>query len=247
MKLTHTFISAAALAALTHGASAVSLWTGGHGDFGVVYEGGEFELEWHLGEDDDDAVVDGITIPEGEFEPDELQLQFFNEVTLTNSTSPVILAGIGANPGDTVYLINQNADGIVTPIVGIGTEGLLEPGVATWSEVTFTFNSNDGPGLFSLYRVENGIPEFAVSEAEGTSTFTRPFDSHEEFNWAFTAPGVYNMNFTASATRIPDNGDPSTFEMASGTFTFLVSVPEPSSALLVAGSTLGLLLRRRRN
>ena len=141
-------------------------------------------------------------------------------------------------------MISQNSPGVISPVVGFDTEELEQPTGVTWSDVTYTFLGAVGPGLFSLFEIDNGVIDFGFSETLGNDTFSFAAGGHEERNFAFTELGTYDITITAEATRT-ENGVSQDFD-ATETFTFRV-IPEPSSALLLAGATLGLLLLRRRN
>lgn len=238
-----TALTATALAALTASASASSIFTGGHGDFAVGFHEGEFEFGYHLGEEGDTAIVDGMVVTDREYEADELIVQVTEQLLVAPGTDANLLNGTGTTVGSLIYLISQDSDGISGPILGVGTEELEQPTGVTWSDVTYTLNSSTGPGLFSLFLTDAGVPTFGISEALAIDSFTFPAGGHDERNWAFTQPGTYELNFTAEATRTDMTG--SVPFSATETFTFQV-IPEPSSALLLAGSALGLLLRRRR-
>ena len=216
----------------------------GHGDIAVGFDEGEFEFGWHLGEGEDIAVVDGVVIDDVEFEANELIARVSEVVTVEASAAPALLAGTGAQVGSVIYLISQDSPGVISPVVGLDTEELEQPTGVTWSDVTYTFVGAEGPGLFSLFEVDNGAIDFGFSETLGNNSFTFAAGGHEERNFAFTELGTYDITITAEATRT-ENGLSQDFN-ATETFTFRV-IPEPSSALLLAGSTLGLLLLRRRN
>lgn len=240
---TSAALTATALAAMAANASASSIFTGGHGDFAVGFHEGEFEFGYHLGEDSDTAIVDGMVVNDAEFEAGELIVRVTEQLMVAPGTDANLLNGTGATVGSLIYLISQDADGISGPILGIGTEELEQPTGVTWSDVTYTLNSSTGPGLFSLFLNDGGVLNFGISEALAINSFTFPAGGHEERNWVFTQPGTYELNFTAAATRTDITG--SVPFSATETFTFQV-IPEPSSALLLAGSALGPLLRRRR-
>jgi len=219
-------------------------WTAGHGDFGVGFNGTEFEFGWHLGEGNDTATVDGAIVDDMEFEPGDLQVRVINSLPVVAGTDQTLLDGTGAIIGSDIYLIPQDADGISSVILGLGTEELEQPAGVTWSDVTFTLNSMTGPGMFSLYFNNGNSLDFGISQALGTDSFTFPAGGHEERNWAFTEEGTYTLEFTAMATRTDGTG--STPYSSTGSFTFLV-VPEPSSTFLLGLSTIGFLTRRRRS
>ena len=237
-------LTAAAFVALIQGSVASSIFTSGHGDVAVGFHDGEFEFGYHLAEGNDEAIVDGVVVDDMEFEADELIVSVTEQAMLTASSDPNLLSGTGTEVGDIVYLISQNSTGVDGPILGFDTEELLQPAGVTWSDVEFTVNGFSGPGEFFLFDIGLDGLEFFFSEELSVNSFTFPPDGHDEANWFFTEPGTYEIELTAEATRT-EMGVGQDFE-ATETFTFQV-IPEPSSALLLAGSTLGLLLRRRRS
>jgi len=259
MKKKHTTLQKAAgafaLLAFAQVSQGITFFEG-HGDFAVGFEDGEFEFGFHLGEDGDSAFVNengvisnvgGSANPDGEeFEPDEIEVLVNTSLVVAPGASTILLDATGATVGSTLYLLSQDASGTGDIIFGFGNEGLVEiDGVSEWSDVNYTLLNADGPGDFSVYFNNGGTDDFTVdiSTAEGIDQFSFPAGEHSERNWAFTAPGTYNLTFRAEST-FTENGTSEDFS-SEGVFTFVV-VPEPSSALLLALSGLGLLGIRRR-
>jgi surface-anchored protein len=220
-----------------------NMWTAGHGDLGVEYKGaGELEPHWHLGEDNETVVIDGVSQSFGptgtEFEAGDLTAQ-------TNKTEVRQVGAAwdftGAAAGDTYYVFPQTDDPAV-PYLGFGTEE-LDP--ADWStDITLTLTGFSGPGDFSLYTVDGfGAPtEFISTNGGITGSVSQAADEHTHYNWAFSALGTYSLTFQADGTHAVDGA-----ATGAETFTFSV-VPEPSSAGLLLGVT-GLVfafIRRRR-
>ena len=225
---------------------AQSIWTAGHGDIGIGYVGNEFEPHWHLGENNEEVIVDGVPVsdPLGfEYEPGDLIAQTSLSET-RNSNS--LWDPIGVNSGDTFYLFPETED-LSTPYVGIGTEE-LDP--LDWStNITLTLTGISGTGvtaggIFSLYTLDSFLdPTFFMTTNDGITAgdaISVAANTHSHFNFAFTQLGTYNLTFEVSGTHSVDG--PKT---ASATYTFEV-VPEPGSlALFLLGSS-ALLLKRRR-
>lgn len=127
------------------------------------------------------------------------------------------------------------------PFPGFDTEGLsgLFDG-----PVTLSLDGFEGPGRFSLYSVGSfGDPTlFLGSGPGGPGSFNLPVGTHAHFNWAFSAPGEYEVTLVAS---LDDGGN----VLASAPTTFHIEViPEPGvmSLLAIGGIGILLILIRRR-
>ncbi len=223
------------------------LFTFGHGDIGVAYDAGALELHWHLGSN---AVVNGAVLggTGAEYAPNGI-----TAVVGLNATFPGGRpAGsawdfMGNSAGQTFYYLPQTgseANALGVPFLGFGTEELVP---AQWGQLTWTAKLLDGaPGHFSLF--SGFTPNvLASSFTAAIETFTTAAGEHDHANFAFTAPGVYNVEFTVSATHVTDG-----MKTDRGVFQFnITAVPEPSSMLLVASFGAIVLvpfgsLRRRR-
>ena len=241
-----SFLKCTIFAAITVGslqrASAASIYTAEHGDLGIAYEGGALEPHYHLGPA---AIVDGSPVgnaPDGmEFAPDEL-------ITFVADPSVARPAGaqwnfLGSASGAPIWFLPQAEDS-GKPFFGIASEELT-PG--DWTVLSLSLTGMNGPagGHFSLYQTDgfgSPIVQFATSDGiTGTDSYNLIIGGHAHYNWAFTEPGIYELEFTVSGTHASDG-----FKTASATYTFGVTqVPEPGSSalgLLAAGALLG---RRR--
>jgi surface-anchored protein len=141
-----------------------------------------------------------------EFAPNDALLPV---VAATKTTRP---AGsqfdfIGTASGSAVWLLPKSQTEDVL-FLSIGTEELNPSDFS--SLITLTLQSVTGPnggsapGVFSIWNVDNfgGIVPL-MSTADGASTpnaLSVNAGSHNHFNYAFTAPGLYNVEFAASAT-----------------------------------------------
>lgn len=238
----HTLLIPAALIATLAASRAASIYTADHGDLGIAYEGGALEPHYHLGPA---AIVDGSPVgnaPDGmEFEPDEL-------ITFVAGPSVPRPGGaqwnfLGSPSGDPIWFLTQ-AEDPGKPFFGIASEELT-PG--DWTVLSLSLTAMNGPagGHFSLYQTDGfGSPvvQFATSDGiSGADSYNLIIGGHAHHNWAFTEPGIYELEFTVSGTHATDG-----FKTASATYTFGVTkVPEPGTTalgLLAAGA----LLRRRR-
>jgi len=222
--------------ALPASVSAQALWTEGHGDIGVSYEGGEFlHPHWHI----EGGTVDGTPRPDEEFDAADLNLVVPNigNATATRNASPS-WDPIGVGAGETYWRLSQNPLAGV-PYMGWATEELV---LSDWNgDITFSLTGLTGPGDISVYYFPNGDLTFLWASSNGI-TGADAFDLapgvHTHFNVAFSAPGLYGVGITISGTHAVDG-----FKTATQTFGFNV-VPEPSSMLLLALGG-GLLLARR--
>jgi anchored repeat ABC transporter substrate-binding protein len=100
--------------------------------------------------------------------------------------------------------------------------------------------SVDGPGDFCMYLVATlGDPEVYMCSADGIDepdVISLPPSAHTHVNWAFTAPGLYQVGLE-SHLRIDDDV---TMPVGGATFTFMVAsdaLPENTSAILDSGHT----------
>jgi len=234
---TLTFLGAGLTFALviSSSAQAAVLWTEGHGDIGVGYEGGELHPHWHV----EGGTVDGTPRPDEEFNPADLNLVVPNipNAKTTRNASPS-WAPIGVGAGETYWRLSTNPlPGV--PYMGWATEELLN---LDWTgPITFALTGLVAPGNISVYYFPDGDLTFLWASSNGISgadSFDLETGVHQHFNIAFSAPGLYEVEVTISGTHAMDG-----LKTATQTFGFSV-VPEPSSALLfVAG--LGFLAARR--
>ena len=237
MKLKSTLLLGISLALP---ASAASYLTSGHIDapaFGYVSNADfaadntltqGFEPHMHNHGDPDGAVIDGFTVAmESEYEPGEVTLVVPESSTTTlNSLSYYWL------PQDETDAANNG-----TPYAGIGIEELS---AADWTSGTVTISlvGFTGPGDIVLWQDGFPNPDIFFDSPGDSRSFAA--GSHTHFNWGFTAPGDYELEFAISGTHVDDG-----FQTASGNYTFNV-VPEPSStAVLGLFGVLGVLRRRR--
>lgn len=238
----HALLIPAALIATLAATRAASIYTADHGDLGIAYEGGALEPHYHLGPD---AIVDGSPVgnaPDGmEFAPDEI-------ITFVADPSVPRPAGaqwnfLGSPSGDPIWFLPQ-AEDPGKPFFGIASEELTP---ADWTVLSLSLTAMNGPagGHFSLYQTDgfgSPIVQFATSDGiTGADSYNLIIGGHAHHNWAFTEPGIYELEFTVTGNHVTDG--PKT---ASATYTFGVTqVPEPGTTalgLLAAGT----MLRRRR-
>jgi surface-anchored protein len=221
-------IAAAVLALGTCTQAQSFVYSAGHGDIGLAYDAGALELHGHLHAG---ALVDGVALgADEEYAPSGFTV-------LVPDPSIARPAGAtwdftGTVSGSPLWFLPQSQDAS-KPFLGIGSEE-LDP--ADWTgSLSITLNSVSGPGQFSVWQNGTfGDPSVRMSTADGISGADQLLLSaggHAHYNFGFTAPGLYEVTFTASGVHAVDGTVSDT-----GTFVFAVqAVPEPSEYALVAG------------
>lgn len=225
-----------------------NLYTAGHSDLAVGYEGGALKLFYEVA---GTAVVNGSTVGGAgtSLAPSDVSVIVPESVlTAGNAGLPSPFAG---NP---LYVLSQGAAGAASrPFLGFGAEE-IGPGVFSGDMLGLSltgFSTTAAGGAFVLYTTGlYGSP--AMNSADGLST-ADAIDlfagGHDHYNLGFTAAGIYDLTFTASGALVGGG----TLE-TSAVFRFVVgdqavAVPEPS-ALAMAGLAAGCVAlaaaRRRR-
>jgi surface-anchored protein len=225
-----------ALLLITGGiSSAASVYTSGHGDFGIGYDGG-FELHYHL---HSGAVVDGVALgADAEYAPDELIVTVGNITEARPAGAGYSFIGVAA--GTQVWNLPQT-ENLLLPFFGLGSEE-LDPLDFT-GNLTLKLTGMSGPGAFSLWDDNGGSPinVFATSDGIGVSdSLSFVPGGHAHYNWTFTQWGLYELTFEVSGTHASDG-----FGSDTATYSFYV-VPEPSRSMLLMGYLVGLTFRRSR-
>lgn len=186
-------ITAAALLALglaPAGASTPSLLRKGHADLGVHYESGEFEGHVH----DEERDI--------EYEPEEVTIFVRNSAKATVPSNPAF-SFLGA-PGSTVWILPQTEDPTL-PFLGYSTEELT---ASDWvgGKITWSLVDVDGPGEFALYTTDSfGNPTLIFdSDDPAPNTQNLSIPGHKHANWAFDAPGHYEVTVEYAGTHVVD-------------------------------------------
>jgi surface-anchored protein len=104
--------------------------------------------------------------------------------------------------------------------------------------VRFDLQAARGPGKVSVYTTStSGVPTNWIATNDGVSAKDVLYvaaGADNSYNWAFTAPGVYELDFTATGYLATNKTNPTTSE----TFTvyFSVDPPAPKNTVPVAGA-----------
>lgn len=219
----------------------------GHAHIGIDYDAGAgLDLHFHA----EGATLDGTLYPDNGFEPGQI-------VTVVPETTQQIkpvgsLSFLGVADGETYCRLSYDpVDCAVegTPFFGFGTEEIAD-GTFVNDRVTFALTgvvSAPTGGYFSLYKGDGTRLMDTADEVPlkpipfDNDSFSFPTGTHGHYNFAFSAPGTYQLEFTALGA-LAAGGTASD----SAVFTFQV-VPEPGTVvLLLSGGTIGLRVLRRR-
>jgi surface-anchored protein len=229
-------LTAALASVLSLNLPAQTLLTSGHTDVGIAFESGAFDL--HIGQHE--------ATPPMEYEPGEAILAVDSAHAQSVVPSGVAWSFLGAS-GSSVWILPQVENPSLI-FLGLGTEE-LDAGLFVNDQVTLSLTAVRAPGAFSMYEVGVfGTPTVFMNSGDGVSggdQIVLSAGGHRHVNWAFTTPGVYEVDFEASGILAEGNQSISSGPV---TYTFSVGVvPEPSSfsiILLAAAGWLGMNRRR---
>ena len=195
-----------------------------------AYVSGE-GLEPHLHNEGgpDGAIIDGVRqTGNSEYAPTEITL-----VVPQLSTTTLNAQSYYWLPEDETAAATNAA-----PFLGIGLEE-LDP--TDWNgALTLSLSGITGPGNFMRWQ-EGFNPIIFLNSLDLNQSFELLPGSHTHFNWGFTAPGDYQLEFTISGLHNQDGA-----QAASASYNFH-AVPEPSGALLAIFGALTLLRRKRQS
>lgn len=212
---------------------AQTILTNQHADIGVAYEGGLWNLHIH-------NETDGIEYspPSG---PGGAILEVGSAAAGTVPANPQF-SFLGPS-GSPVWIL-PNTQNPSLLFLGFGAEE-LQAGLFVGDSVTMSLSSISGPGEFAVFDFDFfGNPLVLMNTRDGITagdSVSLVAGAHNDMNWAFSAPGLYTVNFEASGTLVDGNVFTSSGPVA---YTFQV-VPEPSTFALAGLGALALALVRR--
>ena len=165
----------------------------GHTDIGMAFEDGAWDLHVHA-EDTDTEYAPAealLTVP-----------PLAQTVVPTNASYSFLGAA-----GSPTWVIPQVQNPKLL-FLGFGAEE-IESGLFVGDSVTMKLKSMEGPGAFSVFSIDGfGVPVVHMNSGDGIDTNdvkSIVTGSHEDFAWAFSAPGYYRVNFEACGTLVAGN------------------------------------------
>jgi len=220
---------------------AVDFFTAGHADVSIVINGSAFDFEYELAAN---AVINGSPIGSLTVKaPGDL-------ITVVPNTSRVVGGATGL-PGSWAsstfwYLPQSSTAGV--PFLGLGAEEITT-GLLVGDNLKFSFNnfvSRPTGGEFLMFQSGLTSPTVFINTADGispTEFINVSALGHDHYNWSFSTPGTYQIQFKAEGTLVAGNAPISGL----GTYTFQV-VPEPGTWALgsIGMFTFGITALRRR-
>lgn len=234
-------IAIALVSSAVASASAFTLITNEHADIGLGYSGG---WDLHIHDETNDV----------EYAPDEALFYMDQNSRFTNPG----LGFLGQNAGETMWWLRDFPTGN-QPFLGIGAEEtdrifenvtendsriLSMGGTPTAKWITLELVGFRGPGNFAAWSNSISGPVVWMATNDGIQPSDKLFvvdGSHQHMNLAFTAVGVYELDFRASAIV---NGQRTFSEVS--TYHFGVeAVPEPAT-MVALGAGLAAMIRRRK-
>jgi surface-anchored protein len=158
-------------------------------------------------------------------------LFYLNETKRRTVPDDPAFAFIGADPGSTIWVLPQVFDPAGLS-VGVSAEEISTETFASYEEqdprvnaegpwVKLTLKAVRGPGQLSVWQNDAfGRPVLWMATSHGLTDQDAVFiyaSLDADFNWAFTAPGMYEIDVVASA-HLPGQDNPVTSNVATYTF-----------------------------
>ncbi len=207
----------------------------GHGDLRPTFDGQFLELS--------------VNPDETEFANDEV-LIYGNADALTNRPVGAEYGFLGVAPGQSFYFWRNNGSVATVPELGISGEGI--PG-GTFANGSFRFqlvgmrSSNDGD--ISVFLTGLGAPTVYMASSDGIDEddfVTLQQGSHQHFDFAFSKPGFYEVDFVTSGFHdlnengVYDEGIDPFIESGVETVYFAIDVPTGPIGHTIAAGMSGL-------
>ena len=219
-----------------------NLWTQGHGDMAIHYDlaNNFLGLGYELG---DNAVINGVTLGvTTEVEADYLTAIVPDAPFARKDGGVAGLPGVFAS--NTFWNIPQTNPGSnPVPFLGIGAEE-IPSGIFLQDQLSFSLKSvvqAPAGGQFIIYRTGIGAPTtFIDTQSLGTTNLiTVNAGSHGHYNFGFSVPGAYLLEFEAMGTLIGGG-------TASGSSVYAFNVvPEPASWVSMSTALVSIAAARR--
>lgn len=158
-------------------------------------------------------------------------LFYLNETKRRTVPNDPVFAFLGADPGSTVWVLPQVFDPAGLS-VGVSAEEISDSTFASYNEmdprvqaegpwVKLTLQAVRGPGQLSVWQNDAfGQPVLWMATSHGLTDQDAVFiysGLDADFNWAFTAPGIYEIDVFASA-YLPGQDTPVTSSIQTYTF-----------------------------
>ncbi|MFG0255382.1 MAG: FG-GAP-like repeat-containing protein, partial [Rhodopirellula sp. JB053] len=220
-----------------------NFFTQGHGDIGVGYSDGQWDMH---------AYVDDLYT---EFAPDEVLIVGGPDSKVT-APSDTAYDFLGAEAGSEIYVLPQSNVPATIPDLGIGAGGINSDAMASyfnddprvdstgsWVELQVVDVRLPEGGQFSLYSSGVEEPNVWVASSDGIDDQDAVFafaNSHGHYNWAFTKPGIYEIDLFASGfadqngNGTYDEGDDRYTESGIVTYYFSIDPPEGPQPYTIA-------------
>ncbi len=202
-RLLLTSLSVVGLMAVSAQAQPTIEYTDGHADIGVKYDATNgFDLRYNFGSN---GVLDGTPLGTGvntEFDPGDVYTRAGDGVKLS-APGGSQWDFLGTTSGSDIWVLPQaNTAGV--PFLGTAGDDLDDSD--NWNgNINYEITGVTRPSgsHFSLYQAGAfGGLSVPVATSDGLSdNLEVTVGSHDHYNWAFTKPGVYQMEVTASGER----------------------------------------------